>query len=270
MEYIIKGQEIRETACIFRGRVNDVMVADKTASDNENEHMIIKVKDIETSKKMAEMFGEYRKKDFITFCAGDNFCIWTPYMQSRKITEYIYSVTETYDEIAEICKALYDRVFFSDLPNSFMYLILKERKINISEEKRIYFTYDLDLDKLEDGIEKKECARELGYIIEELISDEKYSEFTIVKLMKKKNSQGGYESFRELIDDIKNMRLLGKVEKKFDKIKDFILTYEIVMAKIAIAICLIVVCVAGVIYFWDKIDLNSSFDIIGTENLTIP
>lgn len=270
MEYIIKGEKIRETGCLFSGKVNDVMTADKLSGDKENEDMIVKVKDPEISKKLAEMFGEFRKKDFITFCAGENFCIWTPYMQRRKITEYIYSVTETFDEIAKICKAMYDRVFFSDLPDAFMYLILKERKINISEEKRLYFTYDLDLSNLEEGIEKKDCARELGYIVEELISDEKFSEFTITKLMKKKNSEGGYEDFSELLYDIKRMGLLGRVEGRFDKVKDFILTYEIVMAKIAIAICLAVVCIVGIVYFWDKIDLSGSFDIIGTENLTLP
>lgn len=272
MEYTVNDEVIRETGCLFKGKVNDVMAAGKVwnEDDKENKYVILKVKDIEVSKKLAGIIGDYRRKDFIPFSAGDNFCILSPYMKKRGIKDYVYTVAENFEEIVNVCKSMVNRIFWSELPYSIKYLLLKERKINVNEEGRIYFTYDFDLSNFDEEKSERECARECGYIIEELLNDEKYAEFIIVKLIKKKNSHGGYENFGEIIEDVKNMSFLGRVPKRFDNIKDFILRRERIIVMTIAIIFAIVVGIAGIKLFYNVMDINRSFDVIGTENLAEP
>ena len=77
MEYMVYDELIRETGCLLEGKVNDVMTAGKVWSDDEeeNEYVILKVKDAETSKKLANILSKFDRRDFKTFSVWDSYCI---------------------------------------------------------------------------------------------------------------------------------------------------------------------------------------------------
>ena len=272
MEYMVNDELLRETGCLFRGKVNDVMTAGKVWSEdeNENKYVILKIKDNETSKKLAGILSKFDRRDFKPFSVGNSYCIRAPYVKSRGIVDYVFTAAEGFNEIVDVCREMLRRVMLTELPESIKYLMIRERKLNIEEDGSVYFTYDLDLTNLDETITEKECARECGYLIEELIGDEKYAEFISVKLFKAKSSRGGYEKYYDIFWDIKDMKRFARAPKRFEGIRKFIDSYQFVILKgIAIA-GVIALCVAGIIYLASMLDIGSSLDIIGTENLAKP
>lgn len=272
MEYMVNDELLRETGCLFKGKVNDVMTAGRVWSEDEqeNKYVILKVKDAETSKKLAGILSKFNRRDFKPFSVGDSYCIRAPYVKRRGIVDYVFTVAEGFDQIVDVCREMVRRCILTELPDAIKYLMVKERKLNVQEDGGVYFTYDLDLTDLDENVTEKECARECGYLIEELVGDEKYAEFISVKLLREKNSRGGYESYRDIILDVNNMKYLGRVPKRFDGLREFINKYLYVILKGAAIIGVIALCVAVIIYLFNTFDIGSSFDIIGTENLAKP
>lgn len=272
MDYLVNGEVVRAEGCLFRGSVNDVLVADKAGSKNgqNNRYVILKIKDNETARLLVKILKEYREKLFVTFCVGRNYCILAPYMKGRKINAYIYAAAKSLEETLTICRDIVDMTASSGIPYDILYLMLRERKINIDEKGKIYFSYDLDLYSLEEGKTEKDCARECGYIIEELLKDKKYSKLIIVKLIKKKNSHDGYKSFRELTGDIENTQLREKAFGRLKKIRTFIKKHERFIVRLLIIISIAAICIAAAMILSELMDINGSIDIIGTENLAEP
>ena len=272
MEYMVYDELIRETGCLLEGKVNDVMTAGKVWSDDEeeNKYVILKVKDAETSKKLANILSKFDRRDFKPFSVGDSYCIRSPYRKKRGIVDYVFTMADSFNEIVDICREAMRRVMITDLPEAIKYLMIKERKLNLEEDGRVYFTYDLDLTELDENITEKECARECGYLIEELVGDEKYADFMCVTLLKAKNSNGGYEDYNDVFQDIKNMKLLGRAPRRFEELREFIYKYIYVILKGFLIAGVVALCIAGIIYLANVFEIGSSFDIIGTENLAKP
>lgn len=278
MEYVANGKLLRETGYLFRGEVNDVVTADLVRSEDgkqdkyckDGKYVVVRIKNAKTAKDVAGSLTKANIINFDTFTVGDCYCLLAPYRKNRKITDYAHNEAEGYEDIVDVCMDTVMRIWYAELSNPMKYLIIKQRKIHIDEEKKIYLTYDLDLSEYDMTIGEKECAREFGFLFEELMMDEKYAEFTSVKLLREKNRNGGYEKICDLIGDIKNMKLLGKVPKRFDKLKDFFLSYYYIMIRVAVIIAIVIVCVVGIKILFDVLGLNTPLSFIGTENMANP
>lgn len=273
MEYNVCENIVRETGCIFKGKVNEILAVENVSikKGGFDSYIIIKITDKEISKKLAAIPFKYMRKDFIPFSAGDNFCFLARDMQSREIGKYLNIVAKTYSEKAVICREILTRLKIAlDIPYSIIYLMLKQKKLNLSDDKNIYFTYDIDFSEFDENIGERECAIECARIIEELLGDKEYEGYIIMNIIRRKNAQAAYNCYQDVIEDANDLLELGKPPEKHYKLKRFFRKNKRIFAGILIGMCIVALLSAGIVFLINNFDFGRITDVIGFEHLDMP
>ena len=88
------------------------------------------------------------------------------------------------------------------LPCELLCLLLKERKLQISREGEIYFSYDVDLADLPQDASEKECVSLCAETLLALMRKNREKEPSIALLIRKKKKRGMYTGFTQLYHDV--------------------------------------------------------------------
>lgn len=132
---------------------------------------------------------------------GRSFVVY-PYVQERPISEFYMGGAMTLKECEEVCVNLIISCMTSNLPWPLLYLVLRQKEIQMSKDRNVYLSYKLDLTELDDTVGESECAVECAKILLELLEPKASSKAKSYLLLKKKTEKYSYGSFKELYKDV--------------------------------------------------------------------
>ncbi|MBR6257336.1 MAG: hypothetical protein IKR23_08155 [Lachnospiraceae bacterium] len=148
---------------------------------------------------------------------GRNFVVY-PYVQERPISEFYMGGAMTLKECEEVCVNLIISCMTSNLPWPLLYLVLRQKEIQLAKDRNVYLSYKLDLTELDANIGESECAVECAKILLGLLEPKASSKAKSYLLLKKKTEKYSYGSFKELYKDVE---IAAEPEKKHGIIASF-------------------------------------------------
>jgi hypothetical protein len=163
----------------------------------------------------------------------------------------------------------------AQVPYPLLYLVLKQKKLNLSEDYGISVDYCIDMSAFDENTGEEECLREcLSFIL--ILADEKGTDnYATYQVLSKRYMRGSYTTFLELYRDIENSDLMLEKDNIFRKLKRGWFQYgqrlwliiKLVLFVIGIVAIILFICefLFGDVPFM-RIFVNS-FKVIGDRNL---
>jgi hypothetical protein len=136
------------------------------------------------------------------FSEDGKFFIVYPYIPERPLTAFFMAGARTLHEKEEICTNLIIACMTSDLPWPLLYLVLKQREIQLANNKDISLSYKLDLTELDEEKKEEDCALECAKIIQEMLKPTSGRTPNSYLLLSKRTEKKSYRSFRDLYKDL--------------------------------------------------------------------
>ena len=132
---------------------------------------------------------------------GRNYVVY-PYVQERPMVDFYMGNAMPLKECEEVCVNLIISCMTSNLPWPVLFLVLKQREIQLARDRGVHISYKLDLTDLDDSIGESECAVECARILLELLEPKAANKAKSYLLLKKKTEKYSYGSFKELYKDV--------------------------------------------------------------------
>lgn len=151
-------------------------------------YLMWEVQDVKTACYLLEVKEQMPYTD--CFVPGECLCILLRYEKCRPFLRYMNTQPRDKVRRRKMCLELVYLCLAEELPWPILYLIVKQRQINMDKEGKLYFTYELNLDELDQDAQEPDCVREVGYIIQEMLRE-------------KKILAEGCDSFTELYQSLK-------------------------------------------------------------------
>lgn len=263
---------LKKIGTLKEGRVNTVCVCADTDSDEW--HTLWEIKKHKTARLLMEMqgvspFAECRMD-------GERLCVLLSYEEPRPLGKFYQGGLYTWEERRRIYGNIVEACVNAAVPYPLLYLLLKERCINIRQDDSMYFTYYILLDNLDTDKAEKDCAGLAAGLLAELMElHGKKEERSCLALIRKKLRRNAYNSFTELVHDIKfidgrkRLSLIwGRIPYPEQSTKDKL--FRILLIITAVLVAAAVLLVASQLMFGD-IPLLRAFSSavrkIGTESL---
>jgi len=264
---------LASVAKCLNGIKNDVYICEDIDSPGREKYTVWAVKDHLAAKKIINWFeNESRPEQAEIFSDNGMYCVSFPYAPRRSLLLYAHTEDSSLEGRRELCRQVLFACMTSGLPRGILYLILKQGGLNISQG-RVYLTYQLDLNGLEDKTEAETvglCAK----ILQDILEETGCTDWSGYELLQKKNKRAQYISFTELYQDIafgeKLRKTKGKYKlrfffkKKIPTVLKIIKILCIVTAVTAFAVFLINLCLGENIFM--RL-FENHFTRIGTESL---
>lgn len=259
-------------AAVKEGPVNTVSVCADAA--DENWYTLWEVK----KHGCARLLMDMQKETPFAQCRmeGEKLLALLPYEEPRPLGRFYESSIYTWEERRHIYTNIVSACADIDVPYPILYLLLKERCINIRQDGGIYFTYYVLLDDLREDRTQKDCVCLAAEILAELMeASKKKEERSCLALIQKKRGRRVYNSFAELAHDLrfidgKKRRSLiwGKIPYPEQSTKDKL--FRILLTVTVVLFITAVILFASQLIFGD-IPLLRAFTSavrkIGTESL---
>lgn len=263
---------LKKIGAVREGKTNIVSVCEGTAEDEW--YTLWKIKKHSCARMLMNM---QEKASFAEcFMEGEHMCVLLPYEEPRPLGRFYQGNTDDYTERKQVYKNIVTACIDSELPYPVLYLLLKEKCLNIRRDGSIFFTYYVLLDDLSSDKGERDCARLCAGILTELMElYGKKEERSCLALMQKRIKRNAYSKFTELLNDIefidgrKRISLLwGRIPYPEQSTKDKI--FRILLVVTVMLALLAVVLFASQIIFGDIPALRmftGALRKIGTESL---
>lgn len=256
---------------VLHGEVNDVYICEDVKSGLENYYTLWVVHDTEIARQILDFSDFYIE----AFAHDDDLCVVLDYVEERNIGKFYTKRAVSYNECETVCMNLVLKCVSTKIPYPILLLILKQLQINFSKDKKITFSYLLDLEKIDFAIGEQECALQCAKILLELLDSKKKQNMFSYSLLELKISKRGYNSFMELYTDIRLSATSKQNENLFDRIRNWfeakkdIIFKVLLIAGIVFGIVALVVFVSSIL--WGDVLIYrffiNNFKQIGTINL---
>jgi hypothetical protein len=105
-------------------------------------------------------------------------------------------------ECEDICVNLIIACTTSNLPWPVLYLVLKQREIQLARDGSVSLSFRIDLTDLDPLTGESECALECARILTKLLEPKSRSKANSYVLLQKKTAKNSYSSFKELYKDV--------------------------------------------------------------------
>ena len=270
---------LQKTQEIFRGKVNDVMVCRDISKSSKVYYTVLFIHDRNIAKKLMNMFhtknSNARNKFVADFTWKKSYLMVFDYVRERPLERFFSAQISNIDMCEQMGLELTTECLACGLPYPFLYLQLKQGKINLTKSRNIYLTYDVDLEEFSEKITQKDCATLCAQILLKYIEELKKRKTTSHRLLEKKIWKGGYLQFIDLYKDLKlssqplkKENLMVKMKQFFyrnqDKFFKMLLTVSVILFSLAFIMLISQLLFSDVPLF--KIFINP-FKQIGTESL---
>ena len=265
---------------IFNGVVNSCYTARLTDDLDGRSFTIILIREHEIIKKFME--SQSRRDNFKegniivdSFSYGSDYALVFPYRQERPLDKFFIGDIYTLEDIEEICTNILLACMSSSLPYPFLYLILEQGHINLSKDKSVFFSYDVDLKDFDDRRTEHDCTVKCAEILKTILSEKADQKNISYELISRKSENNGYSNFTELYRDLRISAVTGKKKGLIIRIKSFFRRNADLLLGILVWVCVILGVVALVMLLshvvWGDLPLFrlfvNNFKIIGTESL---
>ncbi len=202
----IRSNRYKTVQKVKRSDVNEVTVCEDLEDERNQLFTVLSVSDHHVMRRFIEI---YDKADYIEentvinmFSDDGKFFIVYPYVKERALQDFYMGGALTLHECEEICVNLIIACMTSNLPWPVLYLVLKQREIQLAKDGAITLSYRVDLSELDAGIGEKECAIECAAILIGLLEPKSRRKANSYVLLKKKTEKYSYNSFKDLYKDV--------------------------------------------------------------------
>lgn len=169
--------------------------------ENENRYTVWKITKQRLAKKLM-CIGEMEPR-CRCIQVGEQTRILFPYEEPRPLFRFYKGVLcdwkerkRTYENLVEACKK-------QKLPYPVLYLLLKERCLNLKSDGSISFHYNVSLYGLDWEKKESDCVLACAALILELMQQGDAEEKACYARIRKKHKKMVYTQFEELIEDLK-------------------------------------------------------------------
>lgn len=259
--------------------VNDCYIARAAGAKDKTLYTLVVIHDHETVHNLLDIFrraGSHTETPLVeAFSSGQEYVLVFTYRTERPLRRFFNGDVYTLETCEEISTNLILSCIASYLPFPVLYLIIVQKKLNLSRDNSIYLSFDVDLKELDPYRGERDCATECANIILRIL-ESKISEKNIsYELISKKTANRSYSKFTEIYRDIKIASTPVKKRNIIVRIKSFFHRNADRLFGILFWICLILGIVALVLLLshivWGDVPFLrvffNSFKTIGTESL---
>ena len=261
------------------GEVNDCYICRDLASSGGTLYTVIIIHDHEIVRQILEMFKlSDRKGEGVLiqdFSVGDGHALVFPYHRERPLLEFYEGKSLSLAQCEEVCISTILACITSDLPYPILYLLLTSGQLNLSSDRSVFLSYELDLSKLDETKRESECTSECAAILLKLLEPKSGQKATSYYLLDKKVANGSYDRFTDLYRDITIAAVTNKkltpfvifklwLKRNSDTFIGILFWVSIILAIIALSILISRAFLGG--NSWIRLLFNT-FKRIGTESL---
>ncbi len=261
------------------GEVNECYVARDSTRSSETLYTLILIKEHETVRNLLNVLriaGDSEDSPLIeSFSVAEDYMMVFPYRMERPLYSFFEGDAYSLKQCENISTNLILSCIASSLPYPLLYLILSQRKVNLSRDENIYLSYDIDLSDLNEQRTERDCASECALIILDILKSKSDEKNISYELLKRKTANRSYTKFTEIYRDITIASASMKKKSILTRIKSLFYRNADRIFGIIFWISLILLIVALILFLthfvWGDIPFLrvffNSFKKIGTESL---
>lgn len=258
--------------CIFEGTVNDINICRESGDKETGRSVMLLVKERSTARVMAG-FPKLRQA---AVCADEKGIGWlVPCHERRPIAGFYQGENLNEEARREVWRNSVAGCMAARVPWPVLYLMLRQGQMNLGEDRRIYFSWFLDLEELDPGVTEGDCANACAQILGELMERTKKKDRLCMELLRKKTERGAYTGFSELMLDLQygyNHRHPSPLRKKYfsaDEEQEHRFAKVLFAAAAALLAAALIFLVSQIIFGDIPIlrMLGNGLDYIGSESL---
>ncbi len=280
MIYYPPGMKLEVVSELFHGSVNDVIVCRDMLSASGTMYTLLVIHDRECARRFLDILEKDTRMGEIPyimkFAQNEELLFVFSYREPRTFSTFSKAQATNLAASEQIAVNLVMQCLSVALPWPLLRLILRQDCVHITKENTVYFTMNIDLEKLEPECTEKNCVHDCIVIIMKLFKSLNVSKKSkCFELIRKKNEKNVYTCFPELYQDIRITAAAAKKNSLTGGLKGFWLRNRDRLFKILLVICVIAVVVAIAMLVtkmifgdipWLRLFQNM-FDVIGTQNL---
>ena len=279
MIYASRDNSYTTISTVFEGKVNDCFIAGNTGSGEKGLYTLLVIKDHRTVRDFMEIYRLWRSEEasplIEAFSFGQAFCLVFPYRMERELYRFFVGEAYTLERCESICESIILACIASYLPPALLFLILSQKKINLSKDDSVFLSFSVDMEELDRTKTEKDCATECARILLDILSTKQSEKNISYILLSKKMNNRSYSRFTEIYRDLKIASTPVKKRGIILTIKSFFYRNSDTLFGILFWICLILMIIALILLFshlvlgdvpFLRIFFNS-FKNIGTESL---
>ncbi|MBO5292148.1 MAG: hypothetical protein J6B10_03085 [Lachnospiraceae bacterium] len=267
---------------VRKGNISDVLVCAAEGAAAQTYYTVWMIKDHKTAKAVLEDFCRRKEERpelpapyLECFTKGSCMCFSFPYYQERSLKRFYRKEEYDRESRRRICLQLVAECMTSELPYSLLYLALVQDQIQLERDGTVRFQYMLDLQEYEQDCGEQDCIEACAELILSMLEEEGKDGYEGKRLIERKLERAGYESFRELYQD---MQILGRTTGKgrmLKKCRPVVKKHKKKLFRVFMIIVLflavIALCMAVSELIWGEIPFlrvfSDAFETIGTESL---
>ncbi|MCR5594686.1 MAG: hypothetical protein K6G12_02455 [Lachnospiraceae bacterium] len=261
------------------GDVNDCYICRDLASSGGAMYTVIVINQHTVVRQILELFkfsdrtGEGVLVD--EFAQGDKEILVFPYHRERPLLEFYNGDAMTLAECEEVCTNTILTCITCDLPYPILYLLLTGDQLQLSNDRSVFLSYEMDLANLDPEIGEAECTDVCAKLLLKLLEPKSGQKATSYYLLSKKTLNGSYDRFTDLYRDITIAAVSNKkvspftklrlwLDRNTDRIMGFLFWISLILGIIALSIVVSRWIMGG--NSWFRLLFNT-FKEIGTESL---
>lgn len=279
MVYEAQGMRLEPVRVVNTGAVNDILVCRNLDAAFGEFYTVLVIKEHKMARRFLKIYAEANRETeiFLMGCGSGEgqFVAAFPYKKERPLDEFYVGESYSLAECEEICISTLLTCISAGIPHPILYLLLKQRQLNLARDNTIYLGYQVDLTGLNPKIGERECVVECARILSRLLAPKEHEKAMSYRLLQKKIRRSSYDKFTELYKDIR-IAAAPKTKHGFFAILYawFYRSRDRLFAGLS-RLCLIMVLFVAVSFLtqvifgnipWMKLFFNG-FQHIGTESL---
>lgn len=264
---------------MYHGTQNDVVVCRDLQAAGNSYKTVWLIKDRKTARKIIEAFELNQKAASKLyeecFLYNEQMCFVFPYEKERSIEKFYLSAIESHTcSRRQIWTQIVTACMTCGLPDTVLYLLIKQRQLQMGADGSIWFQYCLDFSEYDENVRTPECVTECAGLLEQLSRLEKGKNYA-GELFEKKIKRKSYTEFIGLYKDVR--LITAEQEKKYTKktITDEIQKRKDMLYHILFTVSLILFLIVVVMFLFHITLGDFSFyrlfrqpiEQIGTESL---
>ena len=280
MIYESGKMQLLVVATKFVGEVNDCYICRDLLSPGGILYTVIVVHQHDVVRNVLSLFAlsDRKGEDVLIddFSYGDKHVYVFPYHKERPLNQFYEGESLTLAQCEDVCISTILACITSDLPYPILYLLLKNDMLQISNDRSVFFGYELDLQNLDLNIGEAECTQICAEILLHMLEPKSGQKATSYYLLQKKTANGSYSRFTDLYRDITIAAVTKNkitpwflfkywIRKNSDTLIGILFWISLILAILALSIIISRFLLGG--NSWFRLLFNT-FKKIGTETLT--
>ena len=274
----IRSNRYKTVQKIKKSAANEVTICEDS-SGKGNLYTVLSVADHYVMRRFIEVYdkADYLEENTVIKMFSDDgrFFIVYPYVKERALESFYMGGAMSLRECEEVCVNLIIACMTSNLPWPVLYLVLKQREIQMARDGSISLSYRIDLTELNPDIGERECAIECAKILIWMLEPKSRRKANSYVLLKKKTEKSSYHSFKDLYKDVeiaaepeRKNGILATLKAWFNRNKQ-ILFRILLWTSLILAVFVLITFLTNLIFGdvpWLRLFIRS-FEKIGTESL---